>query len=284
MWARRMMLESMCHKECCFLTLTYQNEHVPLVLNDFGLGVTGMGLLTLKPRDLQLWLKRLRKAISPLKVRYFAVGEYGDKTERPHFHVILYGYPKCVRGQTLGYPAKSRWSECCVHCRLIGETWGLGDIVSGAVTRESTNYCADYVNKRMTSLDDTRLFGRHPEFARMSLRPGIGVDALWNVAAALKEYGLDESMADVPSAMRNGASIGPLGRFLRGKLRALIGRDPGCPQEVYSAMEEELLLLRLDARASSSQPSFKKAVVEAGAGIRALMDAKLELYKRRKVI
>lgn len=232
LWTRRMMLERLCHREACFLGLSYHDLRLPLTTDGIGLLATGMGLPTLRPKDLQDWLKRLRKAISPLKVRYYGVGEYGDKTYRPHYHVVLYGYPQCVRGVTLGYPYKSRWRECCVHCRLLGETWGMGDIVSGSVTNDSCSYCAGYTVKKMTALDDTRLFGRHPEFARMSLRPGIGADAMFDVASELMKHGLDESMVDVPSTLRSGPKIGPIGRYLKGKLREYVGREAGTPQEV----------------------------------------------------
>lgn len=274
------MLESLCHRENCFLGLSYHDLRLPLITSDIGVSATGMGLPTLKPKDLQDWLKRFRKAISPLKIRFYGCGEYGDTTFRPHYHVILFGYPTCVRGQTLGYPYKSRWKECCVHCRLVGETWGMGDVVLGTCTKESASYVASYIDKKMTALDDTRLLSRHPEFPRRSL--GIGKDAMWEVAASLKQYDLDKSMPDVPSGLRYGPSIGPLGRFLRMKLREVLGRDKNAPQSTIDQMEAELLELRLAARASSEEPSFKRHVVRSGEGKRLQMAARAEVYKRRK--
>lgn len=45
-------------------------------------------------KDIQLFLKRLRKDIQPFKVRYFVVSEYGPQTCRPHYHMILFDFPR----------------------------------------------------------------------------------------------------------------------------------------------------------------------------------------------
>lgn len=74
-WALRCMAEAQKYQQNCFLTLTYEKS--PLFL---------------KKRDLQLFLKRFRKAIYPHKIKYFACGEYGSKNYRPHFHLIIFGY------------------------------------------------------------------------------------------------------------------------------------------------------------------------------------------------
>lgn len=65
------MLEAAQYEDNCFITLTYDDEHLPL----------GMSLV---PKDLQDFLKRFRSRIAPIKVRYYGVGEYGDQTQRPH--------------------------------------------------------------------------------------------------------------------------------------------------------------------------------------------------------
>ena len=83
-WAVRCMYEASLHTCNSFLTLTYDDDHIRWS------PVTGEQ--TLYKRDLQLFMKRLRKHLEPLKVRFFACGEYGDNTYRPHYHVILFGY------------------------------------------------------------------------------------------------------------------------------------------------------------------------------------------------
>lgn len=79
-WADRMILELDHSKKAVFLTLTYDNEHLPVLVNVN----TGQGTPTLQKRDLQLFLKRLRKAFKGKELRYYAVGEYGSRTLRPH--------------------------------------------------------------------------------------------------------------------------------------------------------------------------------------------------------
>lgn len=168
------------------------------------------------------------------------------------------------------------WEECCERCRLVGETWGLGDVDLGTLTLESAGYVAAYTVKKMTAKDDMRLRGRHPEFARMSLKPGIGVDAMWDVASKLLAS-LDEG-ADVPSALRSYGKMHPVGRYLKGKLREYIGRDKKAPEGALDLIKEELRPLREAAFNSSS--SFAQAVIDAGTPRYLQHQARNEIYKK----
>ena len=162
--------------------------------------------------------------------------------------------------------------------------WPWGDIDVGTVTKDSASYCAEYTVKKMTASDDKRLLvgnvHRHPEFCRMSLRPGIGVDGMWDVASKLMEHGLDEVMPDVPSALMHGRTSLPIGRYLRGKLREMVGRDKKAPQAALDAIKAELLPLRQAAFDASR--SFKDELVRASDGSVELMKIRSEIYKRRK--
>lgn len=189
-----MMLEACCHERASFVTLTYNKENIP----DGG---------SLVPRDLQLWLKRFRKAAG--ECRYFGVGEYGDHSWRPHYHVALFGHGR----------------ECQ---DVVQRTWGLGYTLVGDLTLQSAAYVAGYVNKKMTQKHDPRISetGLHPEFARMSLRPGIGAPAISSLAEAISnKHGWDEieRTGDVPTVLRHSGRDLPLGRFMRGRLRDAIG-------------------------------------------------------------
>lgn len=222
-WTHRILLECAERKDNAFVTLTYSDENLP----------PGG---TLVPRDLQLFLKRLRKSF-PQKLRYYGVGEYGDESERPHYHLALFGYPTCERGNTAFNP---RSGKCCVWCDLLQSQWPMGRIFIGELNEQTAAYVAQYVTKKLTAHDDPRLGDRHPEFARMSNRPGIGGDFADEIASTLMEHGLDETLEDVPIALRHGARELPLGQYLRKRIRKRIGRDEKTPLSVLEKRAQEL--------------------------------------------
>lgn len=153
-WALRIMLESSFHDETCFLTLTYNNEHLPK---------DGQ----LCRRDLQLFIKRLREHIAPLKLRVFYSGEYGSKGQRPHYHVILFGYrPKDLR---FFFADKDVLNYRSVE---IEKLWPLGYCLVGDLTYQSAFYCAKYMQKAIFSDKEVK------PFIGMSNRPGIGFAAI----------------------------------------------------------------------------------------------------------
>lgn len=272
LWKHRIMLEAACHSVNSFVTLTYRDEELP---RDEGIPV-------LRKEHLQAWLKRLRSSVD-FKFRFYGVGEYGDKSDRPHYHVILFGFPTCIRGRTLRRALSTEpvAAECCDICRIVSSTWNMGNVDLGTVTSDSAAYVADYTIKRMTRYDDIRLNGRTPEFCRMSLRPGIGANAVFDVASDLMKYGLDED-DDVPTGLMHGKSTLPLGRYLRKKLRLAVGKDGGVPVEVMEKMAEEMRPLREAAFNSSS--SFAAEIVKAGNGRFAQINARNAIYKKGKVL
>lgn len=190
-----MFLESLCHDHSSFVTLTYSPENLP----DGG---------TLVPKHAQDWLKRLRRAIHPAQVRFYLVGEYGDHTERPHYHAALFG---------LGV----------ADLPVISRSWGHGHTHVAELNTSTAAYVAGYVVKKMTSISDPRLNGRHPEFARMSLKPGIGAPAMAVLARTYSENPHAaaelEVLGDVPNQLKMGRNSIPLARYLRARLRKEIG-------------------------------------------------------------
>lgn len=196
LWTSRIMLEARCHPFSSFATLTYDNDNYP---------ISG----SLRPQDCTLFFKRLRKRLgNDRKIRYYLVGEYGDQTERAHYHAALFGV--------------SQQEESIVH-----DCWGHGHTMLGTLTYDSAQYIAGYVTKKLTSINDPRLNGRYPEFARMSNRPGIGALAVPAFADTVSKYGLDdlEASGDVPTNYREGGQSRPLGRYLRTKLRKELNLD-----------------------------------------------------------
>lgn len=267
-WAHRIMLEASQHGDNTFVTLTYSDQNIPRTSTD---------LPTLDPKHLQDWLKRLRFINRELRIRYFAVGEYGDETWRPHYHLALFGHPNCQRGQT---DLRREW--CCGFCQSIKSSWGKGAVMLAELNVNSAQYVAGYVTKKMTRTDDPRLSGRHPEFSRMSLRPGIGHDFMHEVASTMLSFNLDQSQADVPSALRHGNRTLPLGRYLRNKLRTMIGKEGKAPQETLDEQAEEMRPLLEAARADPENPSLRGQIVKASKSKVLQMEARSKIFKPRK--
>lgn len=144
-WTARIMHEAKAHKKNVFVTLTYDDEHLPKNMS-------------ISIREIQIYIKRLRKNIDH-KIRYFACGEYGEEYKRPHYHLVIFG---------LGVDDKD----------LIYKCWGKGFIYTGSVELASARYTAKYVTKQlngaMTDIYDD--LGIQREFALMSRRPGLGAD------------------------------------------------------------------------------------------------------------
>lgn len=265
-WMHRIILEASMHSDNSFLTLTYADEHLP----------EGASLV---PRHLTLFVKRLRKSIQDQRtIRFFGVGEYGEKTQRPHYHLAVFGYPSCRKGTT----ARDRRGRCCSVCDSVQQLWHYGHTYIGQLSPASAGYIAGYVTKKLTKPDDPRLNGRHPEFTRMSLRPGIGADFMDETASAILKHNLDASMVDVPVALRHGRTLLPLGRYLRKRLRTRIGRDEKTPPEVLALQEAKLQALWQDAEAyapiGSRRDYVRNRLMDQAAGKAAQVEAR---HRRR---
>lgn len=263
------MLESYLKEDNSFVTLTYADDYWEKKKFD---GYNG--LPTLLRSDLQKFLKRLRWKIDPISVRYFAAGEYDDNW-RPHFHLALFGYPNCLYGQS----RYSRiYTQCCAACETIRETWGHGHVFLGALERKSAQYIAGYVVKKLTRSDDPRLEGRSPEFAAMSLRPGIGAMFMENVGTPMFEYLMSKGDRDVPESLRHGSKLLPLGRYLRHELRGALGWEKKAKRNA----EREIQMLRM-LKASSLDPesSLKKEIQRRSKSKIASLEAREMIFKKR---
>jgi hypothetical protein len=142
-WAIRMKHEYLMHDQNCFITLTYDDSKY-----------SGE---TLVKRDLQLFIKRLRRKIP--NVRYYMCGEYGGRFGRPHYHGILFGVGAVLK-------------------KLIDEAWQMGFIYIGEANIKSIKYVAKYVQKKAMGNSKNEMLekGIQPEFSLMSLKPGLGVE------------------------------------------------------------------------------------------------------------
>lgn len=267
------MLEAKQYEDNAFVTLTYSDENLP----------TGG---TLVPTHYQLWLKRLRAKLQTKTIRYFIVGEYGEGTERPHYHAILFGYPPCRNAPSM---CKSRR---CEQCSLIFDTWGLGLVQVGTLTHASAQYCAGYITKKLTNKDDPRLKGRCPEFARMSLRPGLGAGIVDDLASATLEHKIVEKTGDVPTVLRHNGKLMPLGRYLTRRLRVRCGLAPDTPEITRAKVAEEMRPMSEAALSLTKgyqikglyETHFKEALRKANEGKVIQLEARQKLFKQRKTL
>ena len=158
-WAIRCVHEASLHESNCFLTLTYNDENLP-----------SNGSLNLE--DIQLFLKRLRRHVEPVKIRFFQCGEYGEQYQRPHHHCIIFGYDfpdKELIGRNLG--------NSVYQSATLDRLWGKGFCSIGDVSFESAAYVARYVLKKVTGKEADSHYGdRKPDFITMSRRPGLAAD------------------------------------------------------------------------------------------------------------
>lgn len=149
-WVFRLLQEDKISSYSHFVTLTYNTDHVPISAN---------GFMTLRKSDFQKFMKRLRKYTGIRNIRYYAVGEYGTKNNRPHYHAIIFNVPTAV-----SY-AKA-WSLASAP---------IGQIDVGQVSGDSIAYTTKYIDKPkripVHKRDD-----RQREFSLMS--KGLGASYL----------------------------------------------------------------------------------------------------------
>lgn len=157
-WSFRLEMESLRWTVQHFITLTYDNDHVPITDNTF---------LSLKKKDVQDFFKRLRKRSG--KLRYYVCGEYGTNTKRPHYHAIIFGNATLMETDII-------------------RSWPHGDVYFGKVEAGSIRYTVQYLDKGAWTPAHSR-DDREPEYSSMS--QGIGSN--WLTEAQVKSFLADPS-------------------------------------------------------------------------------------------
>lgn len=171
-WANRVVMEQLYHQDSWFLTLTYDDEHLPRSFPvDQATGEIISVHGTLVKSDLQKFLKRLRFNSSQ-KLRFFAAGEYGSLNYRPHYHLLIFG----LYLDDLQVLRKSVLGDEYYTSDLIQRCWDKGYHILGRVTWQSAAYVARYTMKKASKGYDKHAYdlaGIEPEFQVMSNRPGL---------------------------------------------------------------------------------------------------------------
>lgn len=175
-WSFRCQLEFNDHDDTCWTTLTYDDAHLPP---------------TLAKAHLSAFLKRLRDRVLPTRLRFFASGEYGERTHRPHYHAILFGVSDRPE---------------------IQESWPHGHVRTFPLSKALIAYTAGYCAKKvgLKELREERvdrstgeLYTYQPPFIAMSKRPGIGGSARQHRASWRSQAILDNHSIPVPRFLHN---------------------------------------------------------------------------------
>lgn len=137
-WATRARHEISDHDDNCFLTLTYDDDHLPSFL--------------IVKSDFQKFMKRLRKKLHS-KVRYMVSYEYGGRTGRPHFHSIIFGYNPDNQEFLMDSPS----GEKLFTSPEISSLWDKGYHSIGTANEATAYYIASYAlkSKKHTVLDES---------------------------------------------------------------------------------------------------------------------------------
>lgn len=171
-WATRCMHEYENHDEGCFLTLTYDRDNLITAV------YPGSQPTLYKP-DLQRFWKRLRQHIARKEkrsdaIKYFACGEYGPVTGRPHYHAVVFGWQP---SDETAVPNNPGASNPLFTSQTVDGLWTHGRVMIGSLTKKSANYVARYCLKKVYGSEALNVYrdsNREAPFNCMS--KGIGAD------------------------------------------------------------------------------------------------------------
>ncbi len=184
-----------------FYTFTIEDAKM-----DYCLDVDGAPVQTLRKKPFLKWVNNVQREIG--KFRYYAIGEYGDYTFRPHYHMAVFPTTSC-------------------KTERLGDLWSKGFHTVSELNHERARYLANYTTKKLTKNTDERLKGdQEPEFRTSSRNPPLAsacVDILHahytksGAARLIKERG------DVERTIRFDNKIYPIGQWPLSKLRQKLG-------------------------------------------------------------
>lgn len=210
-WTLRILLESCEHSSSWFITLTYSNENMTRDNS-------------LRKRDLQDFIKRLRRnSATPLK--YFAAGEYGEKTKRPHYHAVIF---EDGDANDFQFNVQKAWGKYEKKTRLRD----LGFTQVAMLTPARAAYCAGYTQKKLGKESKNASFvpWLEPEFTLKS--KGIGFSGAIRIGKRLSGFGINNAEAYRPQdrtknvqVVKVGKQFYPLARTMRDRVISQMNGD-----------------------------------------------------------
>ncbi len=205
-WTCRILLESKFYAETSFVTLTYNDESIPKLVDD-----QGNVSFTLSKSHLETFIHNFRDRYRHMdgRFRFFACGEYGMEENRPHYHLIVFGL-----GQ--------QWGD------LIEKTWGKGFITISEIIPQRAAYVAQYTLKKNWKWLKTQHHAIYPEFSAQSRMPGVGainccMKYLEDLQMSREGAEYIATTSDVVKCIQLDGKLLPLGNYLRKKLRDRCG-------------------------------------------------------------
>ena len=247
-WALRCVHEASLHKQNCFVTLTYDDAHLP----------PGRSLVYKGPLGFQRFMKRLRKHFHPAQIRFFMGGEYGEQLARPHFHACLFG----IDFQDKSFWMKTPSGNDLYRSPTLEKLWPFGFSSIGELNFQTAGYVARYSMKKITGQaadkhyetidpDTGEVISRAPEFCKMSLKPGIGAGWIerWHTDVYPHDYVIANGQKGKPPQYydKRFKEMDPTGYELLKFERALEGRaryEDNTPERL--ADREKVAKARLD--------------------------------------
>lgn len=164
-WLTRLLLEYRYNNNLgAFVTLTYDNDHIP---DDFSVQKT----------DVQKFLKRFRENLGRGKrISYYAVGEYGERFSRPHYHICIFGL------------------QASLIEKLVKKSWTYGITQTDDLAQDGYNrmrYTLGYTLKKLTNSKamEKHLDSREPEFSLQSRKPALGTGLVEPIARKCLQTG-----------------------------------------------------------------------------------------------
>lgn len=181
-WSLRGYHELFETKKGSLLTLTYDNKNLPRDKRTKKTSIKDCRG-TLQPKDMELFIKRLRKKLAPLKIRYIYCGEYGTSeaaTKRPHYHILIYGILPTEIGENLDKcPIVSSDKQgIAVRTQFYDKLWGKGITALNkepVLDDHAISYVTGYIRKKRLDRAEKKKYTDNykiPPYQRQS--QGIG--------------------------------------------------------------------------------------------------------------
>lgn len=230
-WSIRLSKEAERASSAFFLTLTYDNDHIP---------ISDRGYMTLDYGHLTAFFKKLRKK-NKTGIKYYAVGEYGGRSERPHFHIVIFNMRLATFvNETTAYLHLNGNVPMDGTYECMSTIWDKGHVTIGQVNEASIGYCVMYIHKGsdipLHDKDD-----RLPEQARMS--KGIGA----HYVDQMYDWHINEEILERMYTPLPGGKKAAMPRYYRDRIYTV---------DELEAIKETMNIRQLEANAKLSFGEF----------------------------